>query len=464
MAGIVAYGAYIPWLRLERRLIAEAWGIPGAPGEIAVGNFDEDSITMAIEAGRDCILDDPAGVGGLYFASTSPPYAEKSCATTVASVLDLPQGSVTCDFGLSLSAGVSALVAAAAAVDQGVAPSILVTAGECRLPETKTADEQTFGDGAGAVLIGNEDPIVEIKGVHTSYDEMIATWRLPGDRTVRDNSRFYTAKGYVPSLLAAFKGAAEAFGVAPGDIAKVVYPAPDFRAHGQVAKAMKLEPGQVQDALFALVGGCGCAQPLMMLAGALEEAKPGDRILLAGAGDSFTVLLLEVTDRIADLPARRAIKGHIGSKNMLPTYAKFLEYKEMLKTEEGESNSSMIQMWRDRRAVQPLYGKRCNSCETVYFPPRRLCPNCFAREDTEDVRLARKGTLFDFIDDNLYVSIEPPTTLTISDLDDGARIFMQMTDRRVGEVEIDMPVELTFRKIHDGGGFHNYFWKTRPVR
>lgn len=220
MAGIVAYGAYIPWLRLERRLIAEAWGSPGAPGEIAVGNFDEDSITMAVEAGRDCIQDEPEGVGGLYFASTSPPYAEKSCATIVGSVLDLVPVSVTADFGLSLSAGISALVAAAAAVDQSVAPSILVTASECRLPEPKTADEQTFGDGAGAVLVGTSDIIAEIRGIHASYDEMIATWRLPEDRTVRDNSRFYVAKGYVPALLAAFNGAAEKFGVSPDEIAR----------------------------------------------------------------------------------------------------------------------------------------------------------------------------------------------------------------------------------------------------
>src|SRR5665647_2392390 len=55
MAGIIAYGAYIPWLRLERKLIAESWGIPGAPGEIAVANFDEDSVTMGVEAARDCI-------------------------------------------------------------------------------------------------------------------------------------------------------------------------------------------------------------------------------------------------------------------------------------------------------------------------------------------------------------------------------------------------------------------------
>ncbi len=465
MAGIVSYGAYIPKLRLDRKLIAQSWGIPGAPGEIAVGNFDEDALTMAVEAGRDCILDDPEGVGGVYFASTSAPYAEKSCATIVAAVLDLPDNSVTADFGSSLSAAVTALMSAAGAVDEGIAQNILVTTGECRVPESKTADEQTFGDGAGALLIGKEDVIAEIKGIYTSYDEVLGAWRLPGDASVRDvGARFYASKGYVPGMLQALKGALEKFSVKPEDISKIVYSGPDFRSHGQVAKIGKLNPEQVQDALFAFVGGCGCAQPVMMLASALEDAKPGDKILFAGAGDSYVVMLLEVTDAIEKLAPRRAVKGHIASKLPLESYAKFLEFKDVLKTDEPEGVSSMIQMWRDRKAILPLYGKKCTECGVAYFPPRHVCPNCFALDKNKDIRLARKGTLWNFIDDNLFVSVEPPTTLTISDLEDGSRIFLQMTDRKVGEVELEMPVELTFRKIHDGGHFHNYFWKTRPVR
>lgn len=467
MAGVVAYGAYIPWLRLERKLIAQSWGIPGAPGEIAVGNFDEDSVTMAVAAGRDCLLDEPAGVGGLYFASTSAPYREKACSTLVATVLDLAGDAVTTDFGNSLSAGMGALVAAVGAVNDRIAPSVLVAAAECRVPEPRTADEQTLGDGAGAVLVGNENVIAEIKGIYTHYDEILGSWRNADDRRLREgNSRFFTSKGYTPSMAAALKGASEKFGVTADDLSKVVFAAPDFRSHQGIAKMMKLKPeeGKAQDALFAFVGGCGCAQPLMMLASALEEAKPGDTILLAGAGDSYTVLLLEVTDAIADLPRRRGIKGHLATKRNMDSYAKFLSYKQLLEMEPAENISSSIQMWRDRKAVYPLYGKKCNSCETVYFPPKRVCPNCRAYDDNADIKLEKSGKLFNFIDDNLYPSEDPPTTLTISDLDGGGRIFLQMTDREVGEVEIDMDVELVFRKIHDGGQFHNYYWKTRPVR
>jgi hydroxymethylglutaryl-CoA synthase len=466
MAGIVAYGAYIPWLRLERKLIGEAWGIPGAPGEIAVANFDEDSITLAVEASRDCIQDEPEGVGGLYFASTSPPYVDKSSATVVAAVIDLADNAMTADFGASLGAGVAALLAAVNAVDSGAADSVLVTASECRLAMPRTADEQTLGDGAAAILIGKGDAIAEIKGIYSSYDEALCTWKLPGDILPREsNPRWYTANAYIPAIAGAIKAAVGEFGVNPDDISKVVLAAPDFRTHQQIAKALKMkDPAKVQDALFAFVGGTGCAQPLMMLAAALAEAAPGDKILVAGGGDTFDVVLIEVTDKIKALKPRRGVSGHLSSKKNLDSYAKFLARKELVDTEPFDNSSSAIQMWRDRKSVLPLYGKKCESCQTVYFPPRRVCPDCHTYDKNVDHKLAKKGKLWNFIDDYLTPSPEPPTTLTISDLEGGGRIFLQMTDRNVEDTELDMDVELVFRKIHDGGGFHNYFWKIRPVR
>jgi len=466
MAGIVSYGAYIPKLRLERKLIGSSWGIPAAPGEIAVGNFDEDSVTMAVEAGRDCLLDDPRGVGGLYFASTSAPYDEKSCSTIVASVLDLSQGSLTADFGTSLSAGMNALLAAAGAVDDDLAKSILVTAAECRIPQPKSADEQTLGDGAGAILVGKENLIAEIKGIYTTYEEILGSWRTAEDRMIRDyNPRFYASKGYVPGIVSAIKGAFAKFGIGPDELSKLVYGAPDFRSHGQVAKSLGIkDQAKIQDALFALVGGMGCAQPLVMLAAALEEANPKDLVMVAGWGDAYNVILLEVTEAIRDLEPRRGVKGHIVSKKNLPSYAKYLELKSLLTVDRDVQSSSPIQVWRDRKAIYPLYGKKCNACGEVYFPPRRVCPYCRKYDDNEDFRLQRKGKLWNFIHDYLYQSEDPPTTLTITDLDGGGRIFLQMTDREVEEVEVGMDIELTFRRIHEGGRFHNYYWKTRPKR
>ena len=98
MAGIVSYGAYIPWHRMERQKCVAAWGGFGIPGEKAVGYFDEDSVTMAVEAARDCLGDaDSRAIDGLYFATTTSPYKEKQCAAIMALALNLRRDVRTID-------------------------------------------------------------------------------------------------------------------------------------------------------------------------------------------------------------------------------------------------------------------------------------------------------------------------------------------------------------------------------
>ena len=75
---------------LAREKMGEAWGIPAAPGERTVANSDEDSLTMAMSAGADCMAGiDPKSVDGVYFATTTSPYHEKQCAAVIAQALDM---------------------------------------------------------------------------------------------------------------------------------------------------------------------------------------------------------------------------------------------------------------------------------------------------------------------------------------------------------------------------------------
>jgi 3-hydroxy-3-methylglutaryl CoA synthase len=84
MIGITAWGTYIPRARLSKQAMADAntWFDAGlkslAKGERSVCNWDEDSITMAVEAGQDCLsaLHDKA-VTSLYLASSSLPFLDR---------------------------------------------------------------------------------------------------------------------------------------------------------------------------------------------------------------------------------------------------------------------------------------------------------------------------------------------------------------------------------------------------
>ena len=82
--GILAFGAYIPWRRLPRKAIADAhgWFNPAlkgqAKGERAFCNWDEDPVTMAVEAARDALAGRDRGtITALRFASTTFPFLDR---------------------------------------------------------------------------------------------------------------------------------------------------------------------------------------------------------------------------------------------------------------------------------------------------------------------------------------------------------------------------------------------------
>jgi uncharacterized OB-fold protein len=86
-------------------------------------------------------------------------------------------------------------------------------------------------------------------------------------------------------------------------------------------------------------------------------------------------------------------------------------------------------------------------------------------EEYEDVWLAgQRGQVFSYSMDQRSLIADLPNVNCVVDLEGGARFYGLMTDRDPGKLSVGMPTEFTFRKIHDGQGIHNYFWKVRPVR
>ena len=163
MAGIISYGAYVPLYRLSREILAQVWGSKGK-GEKAVANADEDSLTLGVEAARDCLKGfDKSKVDALYFATTTAPYKEKQSASTIAAACDLREEIRAVDITDSIRSASVALTMAIDAVKSGSARTALVVAADTRLAPPDTLYESLFGDGAAAFLIGNDDVVVEFE-------------------------------------------------------------------------------------------------------------------------------------------------------------------------------------------------------------------------------------------------------------------------------------------------------------
>jgi hydroxymethylglutaryl-CoA synthase len=465
MVGIVGFGSYVPSYRLPRELIAKEWGTASAGGEKAVANHDEDSLTLAVNAAINCFPDTaPAQLDAVFFASTTPPYREKQTAATVAAVLDTGSKLRTADFTDTLRAGTSALLAAADALRAG-AKRALVCAADCRMGEPDSMAEQNYGDAGAALLLGSERVVAEIAASHSVSEEFLGTWRTEQQEYLHAfPGAFDTKFGYTRFMTAVIKGVLQQANLAPTAITTAVLAAPNPRATAAVAKAVGLDAKkQIHDTFWPLLGDTGAAQPLLLLAAALERAKPGDTILLASYGDGGDAFIFRVTDAVTQYRTARSIFSQIEVKRLLPSYGKYARFRKLIRKETTSADvSTPVVLFRDQKAVLPLYGGKCPQCHTVQFPKHRVCVECGHRDGLLETKLSRRGTLFTFTNDYLFDSPDTPVAHAVVDLDGGGRVYVQMTDCDAERVEIDMPVELTFRKYHEGFGMNNYFWKARP--
>jgi len=472
-AGIVSYGAYIPKYRLERRLIGEAWGARAMPGERSVASYDEDSITMGVAAGMDCLRGmDREKVEGFYFASTTSPYKEKQAAALAATAVDLRNDILSADFAGSLRSGTTAMKSALDSVNAGSARQVLVASADCRLGSPNTPLEQTFGDGAAAFLIGDEDIAVEIEGTYSLSEEFTDLWRRDEDILVKFwEERFRVVQGYQRIMGNVISGIMKKYGIETKDLAKIVAYSPDPRSILAIAKGLRADPKtQIQDPLFTVLGNTGAAFAPMLLVAALEDASPGDRILFLSYGDGADAFILKVTDGIEKIRDRRGIKRHLGSKMTLPSYAKYIRFRNLIETEFGPTYpdvSSVSRMWRDIALTLRLHGARCNNCGNTQFPIERVCTYCQAKDNHEEVRLSeKKATIFSFTADEGWLIPDPPLFEGHITFEGGGRGYLEFTDMGMPakDVAVGMELEMTFRKMHEGAGFHNYFWKACPIR
>jgi hydroxymethylglutaryl-CoA synthase len=474
MAGIIAYGAYIPFYRLSRAEIARAWGLAASPGERAVANYDEDSLTMAVAAARDCLRGiDRKNIGGLYFASTTAPYKEKQSAAIIAAVLDLPPETITMDFSGSLRSGSNALKAAMDAVNSNAASSILVCAADARLGYPAGSQEMSFGDGAAAVLVGSKQPIAEITQFYTRYYEIQDFWRSDRDTFVRSaEDRFAMDEGYADVMTESLSDLLKKSSHSAKEFSRIALNSPNQRQLRAVTQKLGFdEKKQVQDILHQSVGDTGSAMSLMSLVAALEQAGKGEKILLASYGNGCDAFILETTGQIAGAKDRRGVAKHLAAKSMIANYNKYLRWRELVQVQPAARpplelrQPSPVAQWREVSWELRLTGVKCKQCGTPQYPPQRVCINCHAKDQNEPYSFSDKpAKVFSFSHDYVMATVDPPVTVTFVDFEGGGRLMCDMTDRDPAAIKVGTPLEMTFRKLYYVGGIYNYWWKCQPVR
>jgi len=477
--GITGYGVWLPYNRIKRETIFRAmnWFNPGLAawtgGEKAVANYDEDTLTMAVAAGKDCFDEvDRADVNALFLASTTLPYKERSNAAIACSALNLSQSIRTAEFSGSLKAGTTALISALTEVSGGFK---LVCASDCRLGKAGGILEELLGDAAAAMVVGDRNVIAELKGHHSVSFDFADTRRIDSDSFVRPwEDRWIREEGYIRFISEAITGLLDKCGLKIGDVTKMVFPPWSARDHSALAKSLGLTREQVQDSLLNTVGNSGTAHPLLMLAAVLEAASPGDRIVVASYGSGSDALLFQVTDQIAHRKTPKKVLANINYKQELDSYTKYLSFKGMLTKEIGIRGeeiavTSLSLTWREQDAVIRLAGGRCTVCGTPQFPMERICinPDCGAIDQMDKYPFSDKTAhLFTYTADHLAYSEDPPSLYGIVDFEGGGRYWFDITDCLMDSLQVGQPVQMTFRRKYQdrARSLYGYFWKAMPFK
>lgn len=467
MRGIIATGTHLPHRRLDRAAVAAFFGKGGGTGTRTVASFDEDTTTMGAEAARAAVASATGvDVDALWFATASPAYLEKTNASAIHATLRLDASVPAFDFGGAHRSGTGAL---RTALEAG--PTTLVVASDSRDGLATSADESQGGDGAAALLIGDDTAgpvLAEFVGGASVTDEFLERWRVPGGNRSRTWEERFGEVVYAPLMEQAWTAALADTGLVADDIHTLVVVGTHARAVARNVGKLGVAAERIGNDLSESVGNTGTAHPLLVLAAAIETAGPGEAIAIMALADGVDVLVVRTTEAIGSYTPARPVASQIAGGAPID-YAKFLSWRGMVAIEPPNrplpNRPSAAAAHRRDDWKFGFVGSRDRSSGMVHLPPARVSEKGGAVDDMDEVPMADvHGTVVSFTVDKLVYSPSPPVVFAVVDFDGGGRVPLELTDVDADEVEVGMRVEPTFRRLFTADEIHNYFWKVRPVR
>jgi hydroxymethylglutaryl-CoA synthase len=472
--GIAAWGTYLPYWRLQRSAIAGVLGSGGGKGTRSVASYDEDTTTLAVEAGRNALAaaPGPVAVQDLFLSTPDPGYLDKTSATTAHAALGLGRGCGAYDFAGSSRSAVATFLGGFASATAGRTALALVA--DLRTGLAGSAEERESGDGAAAFVFAPDGAVAELIGRGAASDEFLDRWRVPGESDSHVWEERFGEEIYVPLAREAFAAALKDAGITESDVDHAVVSGLHARATKAVAGGLGVRDGVLAPALSATIGNLGAAQFGVALCDVLERATPGEVIVVLSLADGADAFVLRTTPALVEAQRARADAGVLAVEEQIAagrddlTYANFLTWRSQLRREPprrpdperpGAPTVHRSEAWKYAFAAS-----RCLACGFRHMPPTRACLSCHAIDQMQPERLADvPGTVATFTIDHLAYSMSPPVIGVIIDFDGGGRFRCELTDAVASELSIGDRVTMTFRRVWTAQGVHNYFWKARPA-
>jgi len=444
---LLDFSVYVPRYRLARSALGKGAGVR------SVASYDEDAITLGVAALRRLAVGRRRGQA-LYFATSTPPYWDKSNASTVATAAQLG-AHVPCVDVAGLRSGMDALRIA-------VAGGGLAVSGDLRTGRPGSTEEADGGDGAAAFLFGTAlegaPPIAEVLGQVSLCNELMDIWRRPGSRWASlAEERF--ANSVHESLVKQTVDQLRAQTGWQDAPTHALVSTLNGRLALSLAQSLKAKSGvEMLKTHRSEVGYCGAADPGVLLATALGQARVGDTILLVcAAGGVDAVLLRVLRDGVAGAQAPA----------LSLDYLQYLTWRGLLEREPARRpdrpSVSSPASYRNKDWKFALVGSRCTVCGAVHLPGSRICVGCGAVDAGEPHDVAdRSASLASVSTDLVSDSPAAPAQVAVVDFDGGGRLLMEMAEVQGVDLAPGDPVQVSFRRTYEIDGTPNYFWKAVP--
>jgi len=345
MVGIISYGVCIPKYRIKTEEIANVWGessdrIINGLGikEKAVGGPDEDSVSIGVEASRNAIKKinlNPKKIGAIYMGSESHPYAVKPSSSIIGEAINAVPNMTAADLEFACKAGTAAIQICMGLVSSNMVQYGLAIGSDTAQGRPGDALEYSAGSGGGAFIIGSDkESIATIDATFSYTTDTPDFWRRPKADYPSHGGRFTGLPAYFKHVKGATDGLLEKTGDKINDFDHIVFHQPNAKFPLAMAKKYGIPKEKLVAGLFTpLIGNTYSGAVMVGLAGVLDVAKEGDKILVtsfgSGAGgDSFSIT---VTDKIESIRGKaKTLKNYIDNKKYID-YSTYIKYRGKIK-------------------------------------------------------------------------------------------------------------------------------------
>jgi hydroxymethylglutaryl-CoA synthase len=339
--GIVGYGAYVPRYRLPGAEVSRVWtnGLGGSPIiEKAVAGLDEDVTTMSVEAARNALARaaiDPQLIRAVWVGSESHPYAVKPTSTIVAESIGTSANIRAADWEFACKAGTEAVQASIGMIGSGMTAYTLSIGMDTAQGRPGDALEYTAASGGAAFLLG---PAAESCAVYQgSYSFVTDTpdfWRRSGETYPSHGDRFTGEPAYFAHVTTAAQSLMDMMGTTAADYTYGVFHQPNVKFPSRAAEMLGFKEEQIKEGLLAgVIGNVYSGSCMLGLTAILDQAKPGDRVLMVsyGSGAGSDAFDIRVTERVTAVQHRAPTTRNYIARRTQIDYATYCRYRGKLK-------------------------------------------------------------------------------------------------------------------------------------